>query len=230
MPLHCLFNLSFCIFTSWIQADGARLARKTDEVMDALLLLLGVPRPALLPSAFVNRPAFLEHGENSLDVAAIFMGGRRAYARSSINGSGNGCKRTEEEDEDDEDGHEESEDDKNEELAGEDNRLRDCDETSTALQSTSSSASGTLSQEDVEQEQEMFPQRVMGSDRELAVFVNNFTTHDEEDELAVNADDSGALPMPLSSTSVLSSQLSNPISVKEKMPHEAPPSLPWPSV
>lgn len=203
--------------------------------MDALLLLLGVPRPALLSSAFVNRPAFLEHGENSLDVAAIFMGGRRAYARSSINGSGGGCgggrrKRAEEDYEDDEDEHEENEDDENEELAGEDNRLSDCDETSTVLQSTSSSASGSLSQGDVEQEQEMLPQTVMGDARELAGFVNDTATHNEEDEIAVNADDSGALPMPLSSTSVLSAQLSNPISVKEKMPHGAPLWLPWPSV
>jgi len=71
---------------------GARvLGEPCDIVLDAILLLLGVPYAwssssqgegrcaGDMPAVPANLPAFLEHGEDSLDVAAIFMGGRRAY-------------------------------------------------------------------------------------------------------------------------------------------------------
>jgi len=73
---------------------GARvLGEPCDLVLDAILLLLGVPYAwsssssspgesrcsGDMPAVPANLPAFLEHGEDSLDVAAIFMGGRRAY-------------------------------------------------------------------------------------------------------------------------------------------------------
>jgi hypothetical protein len=67
---------------------GARvLGEPCDAVLDAVLLLLGVPyaRGGSSGEAVpANLPAFLEHGEESLDVAAIFMGGRRAYNKPRV--------------------------------------------------------------------------------------------------------------------------------------------------
>mmetsp|Transcript_105254 Transcript_105254/g.303656 ORF Transcript_105254/g.303656 Transcript_105254/m.303656 type:complete len:292 (-) Transcript_105254:570-1445(-) len=59
------------------KAEGARIACESDKAMDALLLLLGIIPYAANPNP--NLPAFLEVGEQNLDVAAIFLGGRRAY-------------------------------------------------------------------------------------------------------------------------------------------------------
>jgi len=68
--------------------NGARLLRSCDDVLDALLLLLGVPPAPPLAPGTSNLPAFLEHGEETVDVAAIFMGGRKAYARPRGPGDG----------------------------------------------------------------------------------------------------------------------------------------------
>lgn len=52
-------------------------------MLRALLVVLGIR--LVNPPNVENLPAFLEHGEDELDVAAIFMGGRRAYARPREN-------------------------------------------------------------------------------------------------------------------------------------------------
>jgi hypothetical protein len=58
---------------------GARMWQPCDDIFRSLLLVIGI-RLINAPNV-ENLPAFLEHGEDDLDVAAIFMGGRRPYAR-----------------------------------------------------------------------------------------------------------------------------------------------------
>lgn len=61
------------------QKKGLRLWNACDDVLRSLLMVMGLH--LINPPNVENLPAFLEHGEDDLDVAAIFMGGRRAYAR-----------------------------------------------------------------------------------------------------------------------------------------------------